>query len=159
MTLDISKLPYRLNAGIVLANKDGRIFAGKRLDNPGNAWQMPQGGVDKGEDVRAAALRELTEETGVPADMVTIEAEIDDWIAYDLPLEIIPKLWKGRYRGQKQKWYLMRFLGSDEIIDIKQEHPEFSEWAWKSPDELMAAIVPFKRDVYTEVFKQFQGKL
>lgn len=159
MTLDISKLPYRLNAGIVLANSDGKVFAGKRLDNPGDAWQMPQGGVDPGEDVRAAALRELTEETGVPADMVLIEAELSHWIAYDLPIEIIPKLWKGRYRGQKQKWFLMRFLGTDDLIDIELEHPEFSEWAWKSPDELMAAIVPFKRDVYREVFEQFQGKI
>jgi putative (di)nucleoside polyphosphate hydrolase len=158
-TPDIETLPYRPNAGIVLVNRDGLVFAGQRLDNPGTAWQMPQGGVDKGEDVRAAALRELTEETGVAPEFVTIEAETDGWITYDLPPELLHRVWKGRYRGQKQKWFLMRFTGTDERINIEQDHPEFSCWKWMTPETLINSIVPFKREVYETVFRQFGGLL
>lgn len=156
---EISALPYRENAGVILINKDNLIFAGKRIDNPGNAWQMPQGGVDKGEDVREAALRELEEETGVSRDLVTIEAESADWLAYELPHDLIPKLWKGKYRGQKQRWYVMRFHGQDSDIDIQKEHPEFSEWAWMAPDALVEHIVPFKRDIYVALFDEFDTVL
>lgn len=155
----IAVLPYRSNAGIVLVNAAGLVFAGQRIDSLNEAWQMPQGGIDKGETPRDAALRELTEETGVSADLVTIEAETSDWITYELPPELQHKLWKGRYRGQKQKWFLMRFLGRDDQVDIELKHAEFSRWTWMAPDELLGEIVPFKRDVYTAVFNQFKGMM
>ncbi|PIE14351.1 MAG: RNA pyrophosphohydrolase [Rhodobacterales bacterium] len=155
----IALLPYRANAGIVLFNPRGQVFAGQRFDSLNGAWQMPQGGIDEGESPRDAALRELTEETGVSPDLVTIEAETHDWVTYDLPVELVGKIWKGRYRGQKQKWFLMRFLGEDAQINIALEHPEFSEWKWMEVDELLGKIVPFKRDVYAEVFGQFRALL
>lgn len=143
----------------MLVNRDGRIFAGQRIDNPGPAWQMPQGGIDPGEDPRTAALRELQEETGITPDLVRLEAESDGWVRYDLPGELIPRLWGGRYRGQEQKWFLARFLGRDDQIDIATPHPEFSRWTWMDPDELPAAIVPFKRQVYEQVLGQFRPLL
>ena len=156
---DIEKLPYRSNAGIVLVNGNGLVFAGQRIDALNDAWQMPQGGIDDGETPRDAALRELTEETGVTPDLVTIEAETDGWVKYDLPPELLHKLWKGRYRGQQQKWFLMRFQGNDNQVEIATDHPEFSQWTWMAPDELMGRIVPFKKHVYSAVFDQFKGQL
>ncbi len=156
---DISRLPYRRNVGIVLANPQGLVFAGQRLDNPGDAWQMPQGGIDEGEAPEAAALRELEEETGVRPDLVRIEARSSDWLTYDLPPDLVPRIWKGRYRGQQQMWYLMRFLGDDGAIDIRTSHPEFSAWRWMAPDALIERIVPFKRDVYRAVFAEFAPHL
>ncbi|MBC7133135.1 MAG: RNA pyrophosphohydrolase [Roseovarius sp.] len=156
---EIARLPYRRCVGVMLANPEGHVFVGQRIDTEMPAWQMPQGGIDKGESVTEAALRELHEETGVTADKVRIEAETPDWLPYDLPHEIVPRIWKGRYRGQEQKWVLMRFLGEDADIDIATAHPEFSQWRWLPPDELLAHIVPFKREVYARVLDAFRDRL
>ncbi|MEM9854015.1 MAG: RNA pyrophosphohydrolase [Pseudomonadota bacterium] len=152
---EIARLPYRENVGIMLVNGARDVFVGQRRDNPGPAWQMPQGGIDKGEAPRAAALRELEEETGIPAARVAILAEAPDWIAYDLPGELIPKLWGGKWRGQKQKWFLMEFLGEDAEIDIAAHDEEFSAWRWSPLGELAGNIVPFKRAVYEAVIASF----
>ena len=150
--IDVSKLEYRKNVGMVLINAEGHIFAGKRLDNNTDAWQMPQGGIDEGETPEAAALRELSEETGIHHSKARLLGKTKDWLSYDIPLDLIPKLWGGRYRGQKQKWFALEFLGKDSDINIVTEEPEFSEWAWKSRDNLLSSIVPFKLDVYQRVF-------
>ncbi|WP_425040730.1 RNA pyrophosphohydrolase [Primorskyibacter sp. S187A] len=156
---EIAKLPYRPCVGVMLVNAAGHVFVGQRIDNNTQAWQMPQGGVDPGEAPREAVLRELWEETGVTSDKVTVEAETDDWLPYELPFDLVPKLWKGRYRGQEQKWFLLRFHGTDADINIVTEHQEFSHWRWMAPDELLAAIVPFKRDVYSAVLEAFGPRL
>ena len=156
---DIARLPYRRNVGVMLVNRDGHVFVGQRLDSDVPAWQMPQGGIDKGEDPCDAALRELEEETGVPRDLVVVEAESAGWVAYDLPHDIVPKIWKGRYRGQEQKWFLMRFLGRDDQVRIDQDQPEFSAWRWLPPADLAAQIVPFKRAVYEQVLAEFADRL
>lgn len=152
-------LPYRPCAGVVLVNADGLIFAGRRIDNNGQAWQMPQGGIDKGETPQDAALRELVEETGVSPDMVTVEGETTDWVTYDLPPELLGKVWKGKYGGQKQKWFLLRFHGVDADVRIDTDHPEFSEWCWLDGQGLIDSIVPFKREVYRQVLGEFADRL
>lgn len=160
MTPDqIADLPYRPCVGVMLINPRGHIFVGQRLDSDTAAWQMPQGGVDPGETTRAAAIRELWEETGVTENLVTIEAESARLIPYDLPHALVPKLWKGKYRGQEQKWFLMRFHGTDTDVNIATEHPEFSAWKWMPRDQLVDNIVPFKREVYAQVMDEFAGKL
>lgn len=156
---EIAGLPYRPCVGLVLMNRRGEIFAGQRIDNPGEAWQMPQGGVDEGEAPLDAAVRELGEETGVMPGSVEILGETDDWIPYDLPHDLVPKLWKGRYRGQTQKWFLLRFIGRDSEIDISIEPAEFSRWAWMPADQLIDRIVPFKRKTYEMVFAAFEGRI
>ncbi len=156
---DILALPYRPCVGIMLCNPYGSVFAGQRLDSSFDAWQMPQGGIEKGEDPQDAALRELEEETGVPASAVEVLAETSDWIPYDLPHHLVPKLWKGRYRGQKQRWFLLRFLGDDSLINIATKKPEFSHWCWLHPKELLKKIVPFKRDTYERVIREFVEKV
>ena len=156
---EIARLPYRRCVGVMLANAAGEVFVGQRIDNDAPAWQMPQGGIDPGESVRDAALRELWEETGVTPDKVRIEAGTADWLHYDLPHDLVPRIWKGRYRGQAQKWLLMRFLGQDADVNIETDHPEFSEWRWLPPRDLPAYIVPFKRAVYDAVLAEFADRI
>ena len=156
---EISKLPYRSCVGVMLLSSEGKVFVGQRNDRHAEAWQMPQGGVDKREEPRDAALRELWEETGVSSDLVEVLAETSDWLPYDLPHEVVPYIWKGRYRGQEQKWFLMRFLGSDDQVNIATDHPEFTRWRWQAVDELVDNIVAFKRDVYVQVLKEFADHL
>ena len=156
--IDKEKFLYRPCVGIALFNKHGQVFVGERIDTPG-AWQMPQGGIDKGEDPTDAAFRELWEETGVSSDKAELLAITSDWVNYDLPEHLVGKLWKGRYRGQTQNWMLIRFNGDDRDVDITQPPAEFSVWAWKTPDEILQAIVPFKRQVYEQVFAAFEGKI
>ena len=148
---DAAALPYRPCVGIVLANPQGLVFVGQRIDTPG-AWQMPQGGIDPGERPEVAARRELREETGVPPDLARIEAQTHDWLTYDLPPELLGRVWGGRYRGQKQLWFLMRFAGTDADIRIDVDHNEFSTWTWMAPEAVVEGIVSFKRDIYRQVF-------
>lgn len=162
MSADVGKLPYRPCAGIALINAEGLIFAGRRIDRAGGAqeaWQMPQGGIDAGEAPREAAIRELGEEIGVGPDLVEFIAEAPGWITYDLPPELLGKVWKGRFRGQRQKWFLYRFTGQDSDIDIATKEPEFSDWRWVGADSLVATIVPFKRQVYEQVIAAFRDHL
>ena len=151
-------LPYRPCVGVLLINRAGLVFVAKRIDTRADAWQMPQGGIDKGEEPRDAALRELREETAVKH--ATILAESRGWYRYDLPAEIARSIWKGRYRGQEQKWFAMRFLGQDDEIDIDGQDghkPEFEAWRWVEIEALPELIVPFKRDVYAGLVKEFRS--
>lgn len=148
-------LPHRPGVGAMLINAAGMVFVGQRIDSRLDAWQMPQGGVDKGEDPDMAVLRELEEETGIPARLVRQAARCATPYDYDLPEDLIPTVWGGRYRGQRQYWYLLRFLGDDGDIDIATEHPEFSAWKWADPAELVELIVPFKRDLYAAIVAEF----
>ncbi len=141
----------------MLVNMDGKIFVGQRLDNAVEAWQMPQGGIDEGEDVRAAAFRELHEETGIIRDHVEIIAATREEHFYDLPPELIGKLWGGKYRGQRQHWFLARFLGKDSDIDIQTKHPEFRDWKWAAPETLPELIVSFKRKLYRDILQEFRA--
>lgn len=149
-------LPYRPCVGVVLFNAKRRVFVGRRIDMLQEAWQMPQGGIDRGEAPRDTALRELEEETGVPPHLVELRAETERWLRYDLPLELIGRVWQGRYRGQEQKWFAARFLGTDADINIATAHPEFSAWRWSRTDELCANAVPFKRALYEAVIAEFR---
>jgi putative (di)nucleoside polyphosphate hydrolase len=139
---------YRPGVGIMLFDPSARVFVGRRNDAP-DAWQMPQGGIDEGEAPRAAALRELAEETGVT--QAEIAGETKDWIAYDLPPDLAARMWGGRYAGQRQKWFAARFLGADADIDLGAHHAEFDAWRWAALDELAGLIVPFKRALYEAV--------
>ena len=139
-------LPLRSGVGIIVLNKDNKIFVAKRIDNPKDYWQMPQGGVDEGEDFLAAAFRELEEETSIKN--VKLIKEIDEEISYELPNNLLGIIWKGKFRGQKQKWFLMRYLGKDEDINIKTKNPEFLDWKWIELDEITNVVVDFKLHVY-----------
>jgi putative (di)nucleoside polyphosphate hydrolase len=144
---------YRPGVGMMLIAPTGRIFIAQRLDSSESAWQMPQGGIDPGENPSSTALRELREEIGT--DKATILAETPDWLSYDLPKDLRKKLWRGRYRGQRQKWFALQFDGTDTDINIATPQPEFSQWRWEQPARVPDLIVPFKRDLYREVFAAF----
>ena len=152
---DKQNLPYRPAAGVMLINREGKVFVAQRLDSTLEAWQMPQGGLDEGEDPESGALRELEEETGIKREHVEILARTDGELTYDLPDDLVGKLWKGRWRGQRQTWFLCRFTGSDDDVNIETEHPEFRAWKWAEPQELPAMIVPFKRKLYEDVLTAF----
>ena len=139
-------LPYRVGVGIVVLNKENKIFVAKRIDNPKNFWQMPQGGVDEGEDFLSAAYRELEEETSIKN--VELITEIDEITTYELPDYLLGKIWKGKFKGQKQKWFIMRYLGSDDEININTLKPEFLDWKWTDINSITQIVVKFKLDVY-----------
>jgi putative (di)nucleoside polyphosphate hydrolase len=158
MTVDLAALPYRPCVGIMLVNGEGKVFVGQRIDaKEGDRWQMPQGGIDRDEDLHAAAFRELREETGVGDDLATIIATTREELLYDLPDELMGKLWGGKYRGQRQHWVLMRFTGEDGDVNLEaHDPPEFFEWKWLDPEALPEMIVPFKRRVYRAVLEEFR---
>lgn len=145
--------PYRPCVGLMLVNRDGKVFVGNRIDTPGEHWQMPQGGIDKGEEPHEAALRELAEEIGT--NKARILAEASEWHAYDLPADLSRKIWKGKYRGQTQKWFLLHFEGEDADIRLDAHQQEFSAWKWAPLDRLQEMIVPFKREIYAKVIEEF----
>ena len=151
-------LPYRPCAGFMLVNAEGLVFVGQRIDPSAHGfWQMPQGGIDRGEDIQDAALRELHEEIVVAAHLVEVIAPASRPLLYDLPPELLGKVWKGKYRGQEQYWFLGRFLGTDADIDLEaHDPPEFNEWKWVAPDQLPDLIVPFKREVYETLVAEFR---
>lgn len=152
-------LPYRPCAGVMLVNREGRVFVGQRIDSTLEAWQMPQGGIDAGETALEAAIRELGEEAGVAREHVELIAEAPEELWYDLPDDLIGKVWKGRWRGQRQTWFLFRFTGSDDDIDIDTADPEFRAWRWADPDELPQVIVSFKRKLYERLLELFRPHL
>ena len=147
--------PYRRGVGVMLLNAHNQVWVGRRIDETDEAWQMPQGGIDKGEDPWATAQRELQEETGIPPHLVERIADYPERLKYDLPKELRGKLWKGKFRGQEQDWYLCRFLGRESDINIATKHPEFNDWKWVAPAELPDLIVPFKRGLYRRLLKEF----
>lgn len=155
----MKELHYRPCAGVMLINRDGKVFVGQRLDSTMEAWQMPQGGIDKGEDAETAARRELGEETGIAPKHVELVAEAPGEFVYDLPDDLIGKVWGGKYRGQIQRWFLFRFTGEDTDVNIATKHPEFSQWRWIDPAELPDVIVPFKRQLYRDVIAAFATHL
>ena len=150
--MSITKLPMRTGVGIIVLNSKNQVFVGKRKDNPGNKWQMPQGGVDKGENFITAMKRELIEETSIKN--IKIIREIDHFFEYELPENLVGIIWKGKFRGQKQKWFITRFLGQDNEINLNTKHPEFIEWKWIEPKRLPEVIVHFKKDLYENLLKE-----
>ena len=153
--MDNKNLPMRIGVGIILLNKKNQVFVGKRKDNPGDKWQMPQGGVDQGEDFISAMKRELIEETSIKS--IKILKEIEKMYQYELPENLVGIIWKGKYRGQKQKWFITRFLGEESEINLKTKHPEFINWKWVEPQKLPEIIVHFKKDLYLNLLKEINS--
>ena len=154
MKKEFQDLPYRSGVGIVVLNKNNKVFVARRIDNPKNFWQMPQGGVDKNEDFLTAALRELDEETSIKS--VELIKELDGFITYNLPDHLLGIIWKGKYKGQTQKWFVMRFIGEDSEININTKHPEFLEWKWVELSEITKLVVNFKLELYQEVQRKVE---
>ena len=152
---DYKELPLRIGVGIVLLNKKNKVFVGKRIDNPKNFWQMPQGGVDKNENLLQAAKRELEEETGIKS--VELVKELKEWLQYDLPKNLLGKIWEGKYRGQNQKWFIMNFIGKDDAINIKTKNPEFLDWKWIAISELPKIAVSFKVELYKKIKEELES--
>ena len=146
---------YRRGVGVMLLNRAGLVWVGKRIDNPSDAWQMPQGGIDEGEESWATALREVEEETGIAPRLIEKLAQCPERLRYELPAELVPKFWSGKWKGQAQDWFLCRFLGEDSDVNIATAHPEFCEWKWVEPAALPGLIVPFKRKLYERVVEVF----
>ena len=151
---DRKQLPLRICVGIVLLNDENKVFVGKRIDNPKSFWQMPQGGVDENESYLEAAKRELEEETGIKS--IKLIKELNEWLEYNLPKELIGKIWKGKYRGQKQKWFIMKFLGKKNEININTKKPEFLDWKWLEISKLPDVAVKFKIDIYKKIKKELE---
>ena len=152
---DYKELPLRIGVGIVLLNKKNKVFVGKRIDNPENFWQMPQGGVDQNENLLQAAKRELEEETGIKS--VELVKELKQWLQYDLPKNLLGKIWGGKYRGQNQKWFIMNFIGKDDEINIKTKNPEFLDWKWIKIAELPKIAVNFKIELYKKIKEELES--
>jgi putative (di)nucleoside polyphosphate hydrolase len=157
--IDLSEYGYRPAVGVMLVNAAGKVWVGQRLDSSLEAWQMPQGGLDPGESPREGALRELQEETGIAPALVEIVAQASEELTYDLPEDLVGKIWKEKWRGQRQTWFLARFLGTDADVRIDTPDPEFRAWKWAEPAELPAMIVPFKRALYERVVEEFRDRL
>ena len=153
----LKKLPLRIGAGVVLLNSKNQVFVGKRIDNPVNFWQMPQGGVNTNENFFHAACRELKEETGVKS--IKLIKEIDNYLIYELPKNLLGKIWKGKYRGQKQKWFIMRFVGNEDEINIKTKKAEFKEWKWIDINQLTNVVVSFKLEIYKIIVNELKTLL
>ena len=149
-----SSLPFRPGVGMMIINKEKKVFVAKRIDSKSNGWQMPQGGIDLGETPSSAALREMHEEIGTPNGKIIAESK--KWYSYRVPEFLVPKLWGGKYCGQRQKWFLIEFFGNDDEINLNTEHPEFESWIWTDISELAKIVIPFKRKLYKEVIKEFR---
>ena len=153
--MSTKKLPLRIGVGAIVLNKKNQVFVGKRKDNPVDKWQMPQGGVNEGEDLTSAMKRELNEETGI--QNIKILNEIDGWFEYELPNYLLGKIWRGKFRGQKQKWFIVKFLGNDEEINLEKDKPEFIEWKWLDIEKLPNVIVDFKKKVYEQLLPKIRN--
>ena len=153
--ISTKKLPLRIGVGAIVLNKKNQVFVGKRKDNPVDKWQMPQGGVNDGEDLTSAMKRELNEETGI--ENIKILNEIDGWFEYELPNYLLGKIWRGKFRGQKQKWFIVKFLGNDEEINLEKDKPEFIEWKWLDIENLPNVIVDFKKNVYEKLLPKIRS--
>tara|TARA_Y100000992_G_C20919324_1_gene329153 strand:- start:40 stop:513 length:474 start_codon:yes stop_codon:yes gene_type:complete len=150
---------YRPNVGMMILNKKKEIFVGKRIDHPSEFWQMPQGGIDTKEKPEVAALREMREEVGIKKNLVKLITESKDWYYYQIPKDLAETLWKGKYKGQRQKWFLYKFIGSYNDINIHTDHPEFSNWKWVDKEFLVPNIVPFKKEIYSKLLNEFSNYL
>ena len=149
---DKTNLPLRIGVGIILINNENKVFVGKRIDNPKKFWQMPQGGINNNESLFQAAKRELKEETGITK--IKLVKELDEWLIYNLPKNLLGKIWQGKYKGQKQKWFVMKFEGKDQEINVNTCSPEFLDWKWVNPSELPKIVVNFKVDIYKKLLKE-----